>query len=147
DGGDDEDEDSQPQERGGVLHEVEGGEPEDQGDENGRDRVPHQVGEAGDDLQDQGHAGDLNDQGEHVDDESASEGDQAKADAKPLTDDVEERAARGDGHAAGHVGVDDYPEDPNHDRPDQCETVPRSGLRARDQLAHVDEAADGSDDA
>ena len=67
DAADDEDDDGQPQERGSVLHGAEGGEPEDQGDENGRDRVPHQVGEAGNDLQDQGHAGDLNDQGEHVD--------------------------------------------------------------------------------
>src|SRR4029078_5622494 len=50
------------------------------------------------------------------------------------------------GHAAAHLRVDDDPDDPDNDHPEELEAEGGAGLRVEDEVADVDEAADRRED-
>ena len=77
----------------------------------------------------------------------ASEVGQPEARSEPLAHEVEHRPAGQRGHPAAHLGVDDDPDDADDHDPGQVHPEPRAGLRVGDEVADVDEAADGGQDA
>src|SRR5215211_7177178 len=130
-----------------VLHDVELDSPDDQPDQEGDDRDPQQVVDAGGQLDGQGDPADLGGQGEEGDEERRSQVDQRHPGAQALTDQVEHRPPGYRRHPAGHLREQADADDPHDHDPGPRHAEPGAGLGVGDDVTDVHEAADGGEDA
>ena len=147
DRGDGEDEQAEAEVPEESLDPLEGQNPAADDECHDRERDQDAIREAGEELEADGDASDLRRARHQVHDLGCDEGRKSRAEAGPLPDEVEDGALGHRRDATAHLRIHDDPEDPHDDDPEELETEGRSSLRVEDQIADVDEAADGREDA
>ena len=145
--GHDEHEQAEAEEAEHALHRVEGHPPDDEPHEEGDEGDEEEVADAGRQRQRDRHTGQLGREGQKVDEERGQEVGQPHARAQPLTHQVEHRPAGQGCDTTTHLRVDDDPDDAEDHRPRQVHAEASAGRRVGHEVADVDEAADGREDA
>jgi hypothetical protein len=141
-----EDEQAEPPVTEDPLDPLEGDHPDDhaQRDDHCEDEPP--VRESRQEPHADGHAADLGRERQQVDDLGGDERDEAPAEADPLTHGIEDGLLGDRCDATAHLRVDDDPDHADDDDPQELVAERRAGGHVEDEVADVDEAADGRED-
>ena len=145
--GDHEDDEGEPEQARDVLHRAELRAPDHDPDREQRDGDPQPGPDAGGELQGERDAADLGREREQVDEERRAEVREPDARAESLADDLEGRATADRRDPSRHVGIDADAGDADDDDPREPQSEPRADDGVRDEIADVDETADGGQDA
>src|SRR5689334_18555260 len=128
------------------LDPLERQEPDEQNDRRGPDQQKPAEGHVREvELQDQGDPAHLGRDGEDVDRLAGEQRDKAWAEPQPLPDHVEDRPLGDRRDPAAHLRVRGDPDHADRDGPEQLVAEQAAGLGVEDELADVDEAAEGGD--
>ena len=142
-----EDDQAQPEQAGDVLHHREPDPPDHDPHTEGRDGDPQLRSDVAGQLQRQGDAADLGGDGHQVDEEGRAEVGRCGPRAEAFPDDLEGGPPADRRDPAGHLRVEADPEHADRHHPGQRQTEPGADDGVGDQIADVEEAADGGEDA
>jgi hypothetical protein len=98
-------------------------------------------------VEDHAEAADLGGGGDQRAEERCDQREQAELEAEPMADEAEHRLVGNGGDSAAHLAEDDDADGRDGERRNERIAEHRAGLPGEDQLADVDEAADGRHDA
>ena len=124
------------------LEPAEGQHPRGHHEQEDRERDQQAVGQAREQLEADRDAAHLGGARHEVDDLGGDQRRQPRAEAGPLAHEVEDGPPGDRRDTAAHLRVDDDPDHPDDDDPEQLEPERRARLRVEHEIADVDEAAD-----